>query len=68
MDGEVGVDERAEEPGPGGPLVVGRIALGGAALEAAAVVGVLGVEAPEAVRRQEPLFDDLEDTPRRGRR
>ena len=56
-NGQVRVDEGAEKPGPGAPLVIRGVPLRRTALEAATVVGVSGVERAKPVRGEEPLLD-----------
>ncbi len=56
-DGQVGVDEGAEEPRPDAPLVVRGVPLRRPSLEAAPVIGVSRVERPQAVRGEELLLD-----------
>src|SRR5215472_4312411 len=56
---DIGGDERAEEPGPDGALMVGAVAAGDIAFVAAAVVRVLGRKSAKTHRGAQFAVDDL---------
>ena len=63
-----GLDERAQQPGPGGALVIGAVALARAAREARPVVGVGRVQRAQAERGEQPRLHQVDDAARERRR
>src|SRR5690349_4651874 len=55
------IDERSEEPGPGGALVIGGVAGGLVSRIARMIVGIVGGERAQPERREELLLDDCDD-------
>ena len=58
---QVRFEERADQPGPDGAVVIGPIALAGRAAVVALVVGIGGGERPQADRREQFPPDDFHD-------
>jgi hypothetical protein len=60
VDAQPGVEERADQPGPHRPLVVGRIACPQVAVVGPLVVGIPRRQGPQPDRRHEPLAYDAQ--------
>src|SRR5712692_3308377 len=64
MNADPGLDERTDEPGPDGSLVVNSVSFAYSSFVASRVSGLFGGKGTQAHRGQEPRFDSLNHFPR----